>query len=254
MAAIDKIYLKGYNRYLLFKDWCSQQPLIYDKYGVEVKLVDYVYKYTEPFDNERPVANLPYYLDAYLIKHCPMEDVQEQLMLNYGHWSQDRIKRFYDDVINWDKNKGECPYWATKEDFITRPDGTMTIKGLNTYSDYMKIKNNQLYNSPTRGDYQYGNHFRCTKHPNILFNKPFACKSWFVTINPPNDYMWYHRRHNSWDFADEFVVDDWSSSAAHVKTIKALKRLLIKWKLPVGTQVTARGRYSFDDYEFIITK
>ena len=65
--------------------------------------------------------------------------------------------------------------------------------------------------------------------------------------------MLYHSNHNSWDFPDEFVFSDWHSSTAYVKTIKALKRLMLKWKLPVGTVVTASGRYISDEYKFIIT-
>ena len=67
-------------------------------------------------------------------------------------------------------------------------------------------------------------------------------------------FMSYHAEHNSWDFDDEYVIADWSSSTAFIGTIKALKRLMIKWKLPVGTIVRATGRYVSDTYEFVIKK
>ena len=36
MAAIDKIYINKFEDYLLFKEWCNNQPKIKDKYGSEM--------------------------------------------------------------------------------------------------------------------------------------------------------------------------------------------------------------------------
>lgn len=256
MAAIDKIYLT-YEEYIQFREWLLQQPKLKDKYGTEVSLMNYVLDYWNK-DNwgnkERPAYCAPYYVDAYIIRNCPLKFVQEELELNYGYWSQERIKSFYDDVKNWDNSKGECPYWAKLDDFIFLEDGTMSIKSLNVEDDYTSIKNGNLYASPKRENYEYGKHFRCIKHPKYLYNTPYGCKRWFISVDiPDNGYMVYHSNHNSWDFTDEFVFSDWNSSTAYVKTIKALKRLMLKWKLPVGTVVTASGRYISDEYKFIIT-
>jgi hypothetical protein len=256
MAAIDKIYVNSYKDYLEFKDWCEKQPPLYDKYDKEARLIDYVYKYNEPFNDICvPIFRGPYYADAYLIRNCPFDYIQKELMVNYGHWSQERIKEFYESVKNWNGD-GECPYWAKLEDFITLDDGTMIIKGHNEKSDYERIKDGELYTSPRKEDYEYGKHFRCIKHPKVHFNRPFDCKWWSVSVDVPcgYEYVWYHSNHNSWDFSSEFVIADWSSSDAFVKTIKALKRLMIKWKLPIGSKVRAIGKYRFDEYEFIITK
>lgn len=255
MAAIDKIYFEGsYDDYQALKEWCGNQPLLYDKYNTPWKLSDSIYEYNEEtWKSGNIVFNAPYYVDAYLIRNCPFKAVQKELMLNYGHWSQERIKSYYEDIQNWDSTKGECPYWAKLEDFITLEDGIMTIRGLEK-SDYMKIKDGELYTSPKRNTYEYGKHFKCIRHPSRHYNKPFKCQRWFITVDTPYDYMWYHQNHNSWDFADEFVISAWSSNTAHVKTIRALKRLMLKWKLPVGTIVLVTGRYIFDEYKFIITK
>ena len=124
-------------------------------------------------------------------------------------------------------------------------------------SDYEKIKDNELYTKPTTDlNYTVGKHFRCIKHPYIKFNRPFRCKNWFICVELPNrfDYMWYHSKQNTWDFSDEFVITDWSSSSAYAPTIKALKRHIIKWKLPIGTIVSATSRYPEETYEFIVTK
>lgn len=255
MAAIDKIYVNTYEQYSLFKEWCEKQPLLHDKYGKAVKLSNYVFKYDKTF-NGGPIAIFPYYLDAYIIRNCPLDFIQKELMVNYGYWPQERIKEYYADVINW-SGEGDYPYWAKKEDFITLEDGSMTIKGL-TKSSYEQIKDGELYTSPKHEPYEIGRHFRCTKHPDAMYNRPFKCKRWSIDIqlpNEPNELMWYHQNHNSWDFTSEFVESDWSSSTAYVKTIRALKRMMIKkWNFPVGTKVSVSGRYVFDDYEFIITK
>ena len=255
MAAIDKIYLNSYKNYIQFREWLLQQPKLKDKYGTEVSLMNYFFNYCDKnsWNEGHPVYCAPYYVDAYIIRNCPLKFVQDELELMYGFWSQERIKSFYNNVKNWDSSKGECPYWAKLDDFIILEDGTMTIKGLDEENSYIAIKKGNLYNSPKREDYEYGKKFRCIKHPKYLYNTPYGCKRWFITVNTPNnDYMVYHRNYNSWDFPDEFVLSDWNSNTAYCKTIKALKRLILKWKLPIGAIVTASGRYTSDEYKFII--
>lgn len=252
MAAIDKIY-GNREQYLEFKEWCEKQPPITDKYGKTVSLMRYVYKHSDNW-NGGVIFCGPYYLDAYLIRNCPLDYIQEELMVNYGHWSQDKINNAYDCVMNrTDKNKGFYT-WLTEDDFKV-VDGVITMPNLEK-SDYEKIKDGELYTAPyTNMKYEVGKHFRYTIHPRYKYNKPLkGC--WFVSVIPPSDlgYMWYHDNHNSWDFCDEFVVCEWSSSSSFCKTIKALKRLMLKWKLPVGTTVRATGRYVSEVYEFVITK
>ena len=250
MAAIDKIYVKTQEEYQQFKEWCEQQPSIQDKYGKSVRLTKYLINWKNWGEDSHPIFHAPYYIDAYLIRNCPFDFIQKELMLNYGYWSQERIKNFYEDVKNW---KGDdCPYWAKLEDFVILEDGTMTIKGLEE-SDYSKIKKGELYNSP-KIEYVAGKHFRCIQHPIRFYNRPFACKNWFIDVVSPEGYMWYHENTNSWDFPEEFVISNWTSNTIYCKTIKALKRLIIKWKLPIGTKVYATGRYVEDNYKFIIKK
>ena len=79
MAAIDKIYLKNYNQYLQFKEWCEQQPSIEDKYGKKAKITDYLYKWDKPFKDSYPVFKAPYYIDAYVIRNCPFDFIQEHV-------------------------------------------------------------------------------------------------------------------------------------------------------------------------------
>ena len=83
MAAIDKIYIDSFEKYKLFKDWCMTQPKLKDKYGKETSLIDYVFKYTEWKDGAvLPICNNPYYIDAYLIRNCPFDFIQKELIIN----------------------------------------------------------------------------------------------------------------------------------------------------------------------------
>lgn len=256
MAAIDKIYVNTYDEYLKFKDWCKEQPPLTDKYGKQIRITAYLYNYDEPFEGEHPIFNAPYYVDAYVIRNCPFGFIQDELMLNYGHKSQKIVNEMYEVVKsrNGEKGKeGEHYYWCDYDSFEII-DNVIHLKD-NEDSAYMRIKRNEDYTSPfTDMEYTIGKHFKCIKHPPHLYNKPFRYKNWDIHVDVPNGYMWYHEEYGTWDFMDEFVISEWSSSCCFCPTIKALQRKMIKWKLPVGTKVTAYGKYVADTYEFIITK
>lgn len=262
MAAIDKIYLKK-DDYLAFKEWCKNQPSFHDKYGKEARVTDYLWH----IDNEswkddnksRPVMMAPYYVDAYIIRNCPIEGVQKELQLNYGYWSQERIREYYEDVKNYDPDKDGAPYWAKLEDFIFNEDGTMSIKGLEK-SSYEEILDGELYTLPYRSNVEYGTHFKLVKSPNgkrtIPFERPLKGTWWVNVENSDNKYdsMWYNKDTDTWDFGDEYVISKWKSNTTYAKTITGLKRKIRKWKLPVGTKVRVSGRYVGENYEFIVTK
>ena len=256
MAAIDKIYVDSFEKYKLFRDWCMAQPKIKDKYGKETSLINYVFNYTEWKDGAvLPVCNNPYYIDAYLIRNCPFDFIQEELMLSYGKWTQDEIEKAYDVVMKRGGEKCESGiyHWLSKEDFSI-VDGKITLNQED--SDYDLIKAGKLYATPyTNKKYEVGRSFKIIKYPQQQYNRPFKLKRWFVDINTPEElgYMWYHSNTNTWDFSEEFVLSDWTSSCcSKYKTIKAIKRAILKWKLPVETIVTCTGRYVDDTYEFKI--
>ena len=253
MAAIDKIYVNSFEKYKLFKDWCMTQPKIKDKYGKETSLIDYVFKYTEWKDGASlPVCKNPYYIDAYLIRNCPFDFIQKELMVSYGKWSQDDIKEAYDIVMK--RGGGKCEsgvyHWLSKEDFSII-DGKIS---LNKENDYDLIKAGKLYATPqTNKKYKVGKSFQIIKCPQHKYNRPYKRKRWFVDADAPEElgFLWYHSSTNTWDFSEEFVISEWTSSGcSEYKTIKAIKRAILKWKLPVGTTVTCTGRYVEDTYEF----
>lgn len=288
MAAVDKIYVNSYEEFEEFKKWCSEQPKLKDKYGHEISIGAYLYtwwddpKYWEK-DDSHPIFSAPYYVDAYVIRNCPLDYIQKELMVNYGHKSQDDIDDMYNSVINRtpedqkliDDADGTFPskpidyWWLNKDDFEI-VDNVVRMKLLEK-SDYERIKDGELYTSPTReGTYEVGKHFRIVKRPfyQNVCNYPmrFVNKagvkrqtSWDVSIEVPNDeYMWWHdygRKIGTWDFASEFVVGSkWSFSSSDCPSLKSIKRRILKWKLPVGTIVTLQGMYVDETYMIIIKR
>ena len=255
MAAIDKIYIDSFEKYKLFKDWCKTQPKIKDKYGKETSLINYIFNYTEWEEGAvLPVCNNPYYIDAYLIRNCPFDFIQEELMLSYGKWTQDEIEKAYDVVMKrgGEKSKGGIFPWLSKEDFSII-DGKIFLKR-NQDSYYDLIKRGKLYATPyTNKKYKVGKSFKIVQCPQQHYNRPFKGKRWFIHVDIPKDlgYIWYHSNTNTWDFSEEFVISNGiSNCCTKYKTIKAIKRAIRKWKLPVGTIVTCTGRYVEDTYKF----
>ena len=120
MAAIDKIYVDKFEDYLLFKEWCKKQQRIKDKYGDECSISDYLYQW-ESFENDKsyPIFNAPCYIDAYLIRNCPFEFIQDQLKFNYGYKSQEWIDDSYNTVMN---RNNDTLIIAGSTDSILKPD------------------------------------------------------------------------------------------------------------------------------------
>lgn len=286
MAAIDKIYLKSYEEYSEFKKWCEEQLPLKDKYGHRVVISNYLFSWwDDPKEWEgsksHPVMSAPYYVDAYIIKNCPLEHVQKELMLNYGHKTQEDIDEMYETVINRtsdeqkliDEANGDFPskpinyWWLSKDDFKV-VDNVVTLPKLEK-SDYEMIKDSELYASPTlEGSYEVGKHFKIIRKPfyQNVCNYPMKCQTkqpqWSVEIDLPkkfNEFMWWHcngkHRIGTWDFSSEFVADsEWSSSTTYCPSLKSIKRRILKWKLPVGTVVKLQGRYVGEEYEISIKK
>lgn len=256
MAAIDKIYVDKFENYLLFKEWCEKQPKIKDKYGSECSISNYLYQYDSFRDNTyNPIISAPYYIDAYLIRNCPFDFIQDELKLNYGYKSQEWIDEAYNAVMNRnDKNKNFYT-WLKPDDFKI-VDGVVTMPN-EPISDYELIKDGKLYATPyTQKNYIVGKHIKCIKHPSIQYNTPFSWNFWWVQVDSPEElgYMWYSSKHNSWYFDDEFVISGSSSVCLKYKTIRAIKRAIRKWKLPIGTTIECTGKYVCETYVFQVTK
>ena len=287
MAAIDKIYVNSYEEYCKFRDWCSEQPKLKDKYGHEESISDYLFTlWDNPKEWENgkshPIFSAPYYVDAYLIRNCPFDYIQRELMFCYGHKTQEDINEMYNSVINRspeeqkliDEAGGKYPskpiswWWLSKGDFEI-VDGIIKIPHLEK-SHYEMIKDGELYASPTReGTYEVGKHFKIVKRPfyQSVCNYPMRYTNkagikrqpkWEIHIEVPDkEYMWWHNssKIGTWDFASEYVIDyKWASSSTSCPSLKSIKRRILKWKLPVGTVVTLQGRYVDEDYKIIVKR
>lgn len=257
MAAIDKIYIDKFEDYLLFKEWCKNQPKIEDKYGYKCSISNYIFHYDSFEDGKTyPILNAPYYVDAYLIRNCPFDFIQNELKFNYGYKTQQWIDDAYNAVMNRNEENKSFYTWLTLDDFKI-VDGVVTMPN-EPISDYELIKDGELYATPyTLKKYVVGKHIKCIKHPSILYDTPFGYNFWWVDLYVPEElgYMWYNSKHNSWDFFEEFVISgNRSSMCVKYKTIRAIKRAIRKWKLPIGTKVRCTGRYISETYVFEVIK
>lgn len=259
MAAIDRIYVDKFEDYLLFKEWCEKQPKLKDKYGTECSISNYLYKWESFEDGDvYPIFSAPYYIDAYLIRNCPFDFIQDELKLNYGYRTQEWIDEAYNAVMNRNWDNIDFYTWLKPDDFKI-VDGVVTMPN-EPISDYELIKEGKLYpTSYTQKKYTIGNHIKCIKYPPIKYNTISYNGYWWVQVDPPEElgHMWYYKNHNSWDFADEFVISKGigrSSVCCRYKTIRSIKRAIRKWKLPIGTTIKCTGRCFCITYVFKVTK
>ena len=290
MAAIDKIYVNSMEEYKLFRAWCEQQPPILDKYGTKCKLTDYMFTWTDRDDTDGrdfPVMNAPCYIDAYIIRNCPYDFIQKSLMLNYGYETDEEIKEVYEEyILNRseedqaliDETNGEYPqkpipyWWLSKDDFIVEGD-KVSLKNRKK-SSYEMILDNEIYTSPIdHDDFIPGKHVRIVSVTiDGKTNRPYRTKKhkvkrWNVDFKSPDGSaeIWNHEhkygkyakhKYGTFDFGDDFVRYEWATTGLVTwpKTIKSLIRILRKAGLPVGTIVTAKGRFVGDEYVFEITK
>lgn len=282
MAAIDKIYINSYERYKEFEKWLLEQPKLKDKYGKEVSIYSYFFNWWDDpkywVNDSHPIFSAPYYVDTYIVRNCPLDYIQKNLMLNYGHRTQEDINEMYNTVINRtledqkliDGANGEYPskpieyWWLNKDDFkiiddiITMPNAEK--------SSYQEILDGELYTSPSlEGNYEIGKHFKIINrpfyqnkcnYPMSYINKNGVKRhpNWSISIS--NLDLWWNPKNKigTWDFSIEFVESEYSSSIAYCPSLKSLKRRILKWKLPIGTIITLSGRYVGEIYKIIVKK
>lgn len=122
--------------------------------------------------------------------------------------------------------------------------------------DYIRsvLEGTSKYDSFTK-EGKVGTRLRMTKWPSDMkANRPMGGGSWFVQLSNAGFHCDYDEEKDRWTWPDELhATNGWTSDTAYVKTIKALKRKIIKWQLPKGTIIRAMGKYVGDDYEFILT-
>lgn len=100
--------------------------------------------------------------------------------------------------------------------------------------------------------------------PNIKLNKNRTNRPWLVKIYEPSDLynnhaideidseMWYVPDEDEWCLNKEFKNRHVTNLYYSVYTIKALKRKIRKWKLPINSIVTATDITLTYTYKFLI--
>lgn len=221
MAAIDKTYVTTKEEYLEIRNWMENFTKELPN-GMILYGGDFIYDVEDldevfPCETGFPVMNTSTTMDYFLIKECPIKLVQ------------DRMKSVYsEDYYNSVKN-GTSDF-----DKFVRPEGGKHVK---------------LIKKPRRNfHYKWYNEYR---------KKRIRDKFTVDVILPDNVYSWYYEEYDHWEIPGELVHGRHFSSDATVKvgSVKALKRVVRKWNLPVGTKVRFHAlRYCGMYGEFLITK
>lgn len=266
MAAIDKIYIDTYDQYVTFKNWCESFPSFKDKYRYDHNMIDFLYKLdADDFKHgERPVMMNDEYVDALIIRNCPLDFIQDRLKIMYGFITQDMINEMYDCVMDRTEENKNWYTWMSPDDFILDDEGIVHLKNPEK-STYEQILDNEYMTLPYI-DYEHGRHLKLLRKGKLAANTPFGCRSWFINVDCPKDmgYMWCHSYKNknrkpTWDFTSEFV-GGWDMCGSDYcvgirpRTLRAAKKLIISWGLPIGSIVRLTGRYIDDYWEFIVKK
>lgn len=214
MGAYNKLFIKTKEECDEFESWFKENLQIQTKYGEYIFFTMYLYKVKK--DSYYATFRAPNYVNAEVIRKCPIEFIQTQ------------YKAIYKDK-------------------------------------YDLIKNGTLYGEPIIR-YEKGKHFVTTTKPNIKVNNNGTKRPWLVMVDAPSNIhsrytlaltdesMWYIPEKDEWGFVEEFINKGITNVNFSVRTIKALKRKIRKWELPIGSIVTATDVTLTYKYQFKILK
>lgn len=82
MASIDKTYTDSYKDYIEFVEWSRDKTVVFWT-GLQEKVSSYIYHYDD-IKTEVPIMNSPVWLDAFLLKHCPIKFVTDRIKEVYS--------------------------------------------------------------------------------------------------------------------------------------------------------------------------
>jgi hypothetical protein len=220
MAFIDRTYVNSYQQVLDFVNWAKDKKFVYNGYTFNpLKWLYYTIEdYKEHFETqttEMVLFSKSKSQDYVLIKHCPLDFIQEQL------------KHIYD-----------IEYYSIK-------NGTSIFDTFNRNDiSGQKVK---CIKETDFGNKRF--HYKSRKR-----GKRSPLRYW-VEINHPNYFLFYDENMDKWSiYKMELYNPSYLSSVCHkkIKTRKALIRNIRKWNLPKGSIVRWIGEYVGDDMEFKI--
>ena len=216
MAAIDKTYVDNWDDYKSVLEWCDEHPMpLSDGGTLNLREILYYPKLTED----------------------DFKDGKERVLWNTS---------FYEDVFLI-KNC-DIP-------FIVERLRDVQYKG-----DYESIKD---------GTYPFRKRGEAGKHVKMIqcawgTDTKRQMRSWGIYLtfdakSEGNGYWRYYEDSDHWALSDELYEDtsEWVSSSyvsSKGRSVKAMVRMIRRWKLPVGTIVTVYGKFTNEIWKFLVTK
>lgn len=82
MSSIDKTYTDSYKDYAEFVEWSRDKTVVFWT-GLQERVSSYIYHYDD-IKTEVPIMNSPLWLDAFLLKHCPVKFVTDRIREVYS--------------------------------------------------------------------------------------------------------------------------------------------------------------------------
>lgn len=228
MAAIDKTYVSSYEDWKIFDEWAMKTVYttpsgskLYVKNYCYYPSTEYSAEYMKELFNktdELPVMNTSHILDYFIIKECPLDFVQKRMREVYR-------EEYYNQILN-----GTSDY----DTFVLLNIGKHIsihkkprVKSIRKYwnSYYHKYKKYHYYVDVTLKDSD-------------------GCPQ----------IVGYNEELDKWVYINE--LEELHCSGAHIKSesYKAIIKKILKWNLPVGTEVHAYGRYEEQGFSGTITK
>ena len=218
MGKVD-LYVMSYDQLQQFKTWCSGYT-IFDKYGFVMPLTRWGmfdsitednWESTSDFpDHRHLVYSAPDRIAYFIIHHCKLDFIQEQL------------KRTYSD--KYDKVKSDIKY--ANSVMYNFSDVVMARNG--NYGTHFKIYKMRLHtnrNNPVNSNCWQIRIYKDKKQEN-------STELQFVMYSVPKN----NNRIGTWDNINDIVdCEKYSEVCENCRTIKALTRRIRKWRLPVGT-------------------
>lgn len=93
----------------------------------------------------------------------------------------------------------------------------------------------------------------CANYPIPFYNHYTnkKCQNWTIEVLDDKDYWWYNENSDMW--YSNNMMEPITSSCAIIKnrSIKSvIRKILKKWKLPIGCKIIVSGRYVGEEYLF----
>ena len=248
MAAIDKFYLKNWDKYTQLKDFFESCRTVTDDYGNKITPISYLYKYTKTEFDEIVLFQIERYTKQY-------EDGTIANWVKEGWYSQERYDNFNpaEEVSVCVMNTytvfdvwliRNCPLDFIQSQLKDKYSGGWSKAAFTDYNDddlYEQILNKtSIYDTYQRNG--VGKNLKMSKCK-IKKDTYHIKKVWFTfdLESLDNEYWSYLDDEDYWCCEKELkATNGWTSSHAHVNkdmSWKAIYRKLRKWNLPVGMQV-----------------